>query len=254
MPTCQKGHDSQAADYCDVCGTPIAGAMPAADGAAAAAGTGQPPPATPSAAATGDSADGSRVCPSGHRQPAGRFCEECGHDFLMVSLGGGDDKAATVDLREAVRTYPPTDPASVSTPTAGYVIVAAADRAYFESVRQLGGEDVDAVTFPAFSPQRRFPLRGDQLLIGRRSRSRGIEPDIDLSGQPEDPGVSHAHAMLIAQPDGAWAVVDVGSANGTFLNGGADAIAEHVPVPLSDGDRIHVGAWTTLTVQAATAG
>lgn len=260
MPTCPKGHDSQANDYCDFCGTPIAGA-PAVSGPAGTS-TGQPPAATPSAGDPRDSIDAERACPAGHSQPSGRFCEVCGHDFLIVALGGGADDSAghaaaeasadgDADADPAGHRPAPSPPMQKPATTAlGFVIVAAADRTYFETVRALGGEDADAVTFPAFSPQRRFPLRGDQMLIGRRSRSRGIEPDIDLSGQPEDPGVSHAHAMLIAQPDGAWALVDVGSANGTFVNGGADPIAEHVPVPLADGDRIHVGAWTTLTVTA----
>ena len=67
---------------------------------------------------------------------------------------------------------------------------------------------------------------------------------------PADPAVSHSHAMLVAQPGGGWAVVDLGSANGTYVNGGGTPIAENVPVPIGDGDRIHVGAWSTLTLRA----
>ena len=96
---------------------------------------------------------------------------------------------------------------------------------------------------------RRYPL-GQTLLIGRTSRSRGIQPDIDLTGPPEDAGVSHAHALLVADPDGGWSVVDLDSANGTYHNEGTDPITANVPVPVKDGDRIHVGAWTTLTLHA----
>lgn len=60
--------------------------------------------------------------------------------------------------------------------------------------------------------------------------------------------MSHRHAVFLRQPDGSWAVVDQGSTNGTTLNGSDEPIQPHVPVPLQDGDRVHVGAWTTLAV------
>jgi pSer/pThr/pTyr-binding forkhead associated (FHA) protein len=118
-------------------------------------------------------------------------------------------------------------------------------------MQAIADPDVEPIPFPAFCPERRFWLRGPQMLIGRQSRSRGIEPDIDLTGPPADPAVSHAHAMLVAQPDDSWVLVDLGSSNGTYLNDGAEAIEENVPVPLSDGDRIHLGAFSTITIRRA---
>jgi predicted component of type VI protein secretion system len=55
--------------------------------------------------------------------------------------------------------------------------------------------------------------------------------------------------VLIAQPDGGWAVLDPGSANGTQVNGGD--IPGGVKVPLHRGDQVHVGAWTLLTIVAS---
>uniref|UniRef100_UPI0036F1EE15 FHA domain-containing protein n=1 Tax=Fodinicola feengrottensis TaxID=435914 RepID=UPI0036F1EE15 len=46
-----------------------------------------------------------------------------------------------------------------------------------------------------------------------------------------------------------WAVVDVGSANGTTLNDDPTALSPNVPRPVAAGDRIHVGAWTTITLR-----
>jgi pSer/pThr/pTyr-binding forkhead associated (FHA) protein len=86
-----------------------------------------------------------------------------------------------------------------------------------------------------------------EMRIGRRSASRGLEPEIDLTGPPADPGISHLHAVLIAQPDGGWSVLDPGSSNGTQVNG-AD-IETGVAVALNPGDRISLGAWTVLTLQ-----
>jgi pSer/pThr/pTyr-binding forkhead associated (FHA) protein len=87
---------------------------------------------------------------------------------------------------------------------------------------------------------------GTEVRVGRRSVSRGIDPEIDLTGPPADPGVSRLHALLVAEPDGTWSVVDPGSENGTLLNGAA--IPANQAVALHDGDRIHLGAWTALTI------
>src|SRR5262249_42902270 len=104
--------------------------------------------------------------------------------------------------------------------------------------------------FPAYCPDRQFDLSGEQVRIGRMSRSRGLLPEIDLTGPPQDPGVSHLHAVLLAQGDGGWAIVDPGSTNGTTINDDLDPIANDIAVPVKDGDRIHVGAWTTITLRA----
>jgi hypothetical protein len=165
----------------------------------------------------------------------GRFCERDGYDFLAASLNPSGAAA------------PPEQPQPAST---DWVVVVGADQPYFEKVKAAGGPDAGMLEFPRFLPERRFPLRGGQILIGRRSRSRGIYPDIDLVGPPEDPGVSHSHALLVNQPGNGWAVVDVGSSNGTYVNDTANAIDVDVPVPVREGDRIYLGAWTVITVQA----
>ncbi|MFD5025704.1 FHA domain-containing protein [Streptomyces sp. NPDC058373] len=122
------------------------------------------------------------------------------------------------------------------------------DRSYFMAMMQRSGPEASGLNLPAYSPEQRHSLVGNQLSIGRRRHSTGDTPDIDLSVPPEDPGVSHQHAMLVKQPDGGWAVVDQNSTNGTTVNGGEEPIQPYVPVPLSDGDRVHVGAWTTVTL------
>jgi len=131
---------------------------------------------------------------------------------------------------------------------AGWAAVVTADRGYYDSVIAEGGPDAASIEFPGYCPERRFRLSGREMRIGRHSVSRGLEPEIDLTGPPADPGVSHLHAVLIAEPDGTWAVLDPGSANGTVVNEGE--IVAGVRVPLHDGDRICVGAWTVLTIQA----
>ena len=122
--------------------------------------------------------------------------------------------------------------------------VVTADRAYYDKV---GAGDVP---FPDHCPEREFTLAEDEILIGRRSESRGVRPQIDLSGAPEDTGVSRSQAILRRGADGTWTVVDPGSTNGTLLNDNPDPLALNVAVTLSDGDRLYVGAWTKIELHA----
>jgi pSer/pThr/pTyr-binding forkhead associated (FHA) protein len=126
--------------------------------------------------------------------------------------------------------------------------VVTSDHVYFDGVVAAGGPDAATLDFPEYCPERRFRLAGPEMRIGRRSASQGLEPEIDLTGPPTDPGVSRLHAVLIPEQDGSWAVLDPGSENGTTVNG--REIAARVRVPLRDGDRIHLGAWTVITIRA----
>ncbi|WP_433345552.1 FHA domain-containing protein [Microtetraspora malaysiensis] len=220
MAICPVGHDSADEEYCDVCGALLAGTP--ADPAASA-------PAVPSGVHQMDD------CPDCGAPRGGRFCESCGYDFV---LGGGNQGT------------PPSmssTPATPATPASGWGAVIAADRDHYEAMIAQGGPDAARVTFPPYCPERRVPLVGPEVRIGRRSQSRALTPEIDLAGPPEDPGVSHLHAVLLAQPDGTWQLVDPGSANGTLLNG--KTVERNALIPLGDGDRIHVGAWTIITVR-----
>jgi pSer/pThr/pTyr-binding forkhead associated (FHA) protein len=126
--------------------------------------------------------------------------------------------------------------------------VVSADWLHYERVTAAGGVDTAAVQFPGYCPERRFRLTGPEMRIGRRSVSRGIDPEIDLTGPPTDPGVSRLHAVLITGPGGSWAILDPGSENGTLVNG--KELTAGTSVPLVDGDHLHLGAWTLITIQA----
>ena len=145
----------------------------------------------------------------------------------------------------------PVPASGAAAPSGGPIVwtaVVTSDHDYFEDVVAAGGPDSASLRFPDYCPERRFRLAGPEMRIGRRSASQGLEPEIDLTGPPTDPGVSRMHAALIAEPDGSWTILDPGSENGTLVNG--TEIAAGVRVPLHDGDRIHLGAWTAITVRA----
>lgn len=213
MSTCPSGHASGDDEFCDVCGLAIVSSAPTV-----------PLPVTSVCRACGAPVDG-------------RFCEACGAD----SLATAPTQSLSADPAAALPTVP--------LKALEWTAVISADRAYFDVVQAAEGPDARSVQFPAYFPDRFFPLHGKQISIGRRSTSRGIVPDIDLTGPPEDPGVSRLHAVLVAAGDG-WAVVDLGSANGTTVNDDPKPLLANIPRPLTAGDRVHVGAWTTITLRA----
>jgi hypothetical protein len=253
MTTCPSGHESASDDFCDVCGILI-GAAPLTEtgalagvtpgtGGASVTGAGPRP-------GTGAQPAAAEACPRCGVPRAGQFCETCGYDFT----------APAPDLAAPAMSAPPapppatapfaTSPSDAPPPAApagaAWTAVVTADRAYYDSVRAAGGPDADAIAFPAYCPERRFRLSGAEVRVGRRSVSRGIDPEIDLTGPPADPGVSRLHMVLVGAPDGTWSAVDPGSENGTLVNG--SEIPQGESVPLHDGDRIHLGAWTALTI------
>jgi hypothetical protein len=209
MATCPEGHASATTDYCDECGRPIAAAPTPSDDAL-------DDHETSSATQVRLLEPPGEPCPlcQTPRQDGARYCELDGYDFEDATPIG------TV-----------------------WCVTVAADRARFDALHP------DDLVFPADAPTLQHVLDADSVSVGRRSPSRGIEPDIDLGGRYDDPGVSRRHLRFERAADGSYAVVDCGSANGTTVNDDTDRIPADRPVPLSDGDRVHVGAWTTITVE-----
>ena len=288
MATCPDGHESAATDYCDICGKRMGSLSSSAAGSTPAGGSAPAAPAHAGTETAGPSGRAHETCSNCGAERTGQFCEACGLDFSSGAVPPARQAASITSLspdqaKPESQSPPPVpaqaepqsqssspaaaqaeQPSQSSTPAAAqaeqppqpsppvaaqtWTAVATADRNYFDQVVGHGGPDAGTIEFPAYCPERRFRLIGPQMRIGRRSASRGIEPEIDLTGPPADTGVSHMHAVLIAEPDGTWALVDPGSANGTQLNGAE--IATGVKVPLHDGDRISLGGWTVLTIQA----
>ena len=166
---------------------------------------------------------GPTACPACGMPITGSFCESCGHDSALPA---------------------PAEPSSAPG-SASWTVVIAADREFY--ARVVARDGPDTVEFPEFFRERRMSLSGGTFLIGRANPRQGLEPDIDLGLHPADRGVSSQHAVLKVH-DGDLTITDIGSTNGTSLNGSEILLGKNTETRLAAGDRIHVGAWTTLTV------
>jgi len=149
-------------------------------------------------------------------------------------------------LEETMVSSPPKNGAASAAGTGQWIAIASADRAYYDSVVAEGEIDPNAHPFPPYCPERQFELKGDTVRIGRSGKRGNV--DIDLTGPPTDPGVSHLHAVLQQRRDGGWQVVDLESMNGTVLNDDTAPIPPNQAFAVEAGYRIHVGVWTTLTL------
>jgi len=78
-----------------------------------------------------------------------------------------------------------------------------------------------------------------EVTVGRQDLEHGILPDVDLTADGGlEGGVSRLHCK-IHQRTFTYQIEDVGSANGTFLNG--ERLTPYLPQALQDEDRVQVG-------------
>ena len=85
------------------------------------------------------------------------------------------------------------------------------------------------VTIKGPNPGQRFALQGDSLLVGRQE-----DADVYLDSL----AVSRQHARILCH-GGEYFIEDIGSSNGTFLNGRRIS----GPVPLSERDALQIGPY-----------
>jgi len=211
-PTC--GSASTDAEFCSECGAAM---VPAAVDAPAAS-----PPAP---------SDGPKLCPvCGEARPGpfARYCDNCRYDFLSKQPFAAEAQPAAAQ---------PAAP-----PVAAPAMPAAARWDLHASVDVSLRRPEDPM--PSDLRARIYPLDLADHLIGRRSDSEDIHPEVTVG----DPGISRRHARILRGADGALSLLDLGSMNGTRLNGAA--VEPNVATPLADGDQVTLGCWTRLVVKA----
>jgi hypothetical protein len=240
--TCPHGHTSTTDDFCDVCGTPIelaTGAVVEPAPTVRSEPTPAPAPAAPAAPAAGPP----QTCPNCQAANAADalFCEDCGYDFATGQLPPAPEHIDPISGRLTPST--PTPPPVLGGVT--WVAEVWVDPDWFTHQQAAG-------TCPTSGVPAVVPLRGTVQLIGRRSRSRKINPEIDCSG---DGAISHRHAELNLTGE-RWSVKDLGSTNGTYVGAPGTYPSQQLPPQqsreLADDERIYLGAWTRIVVRKAT--
>jgi hypothetical protein len=270
---CPDGHLSESTDYCDVCGLPIEAAS-------------SPPPLPTSSLdlapttpvpTAGGMTSREKSCPNCQSVvPADDlFCEVCGYDFTTdtapptaptplidpsvtqtgahatITLGPGSGAAAGTGSAPAptAGSGPAAGAGSGPGPGAGklsWVAEVWVDPDWYAT--QESDEPCPSAGMPMVKP-----LWETSVLVGRRSVSRNIHPQVDCGA---DHGVSRRHAQLTTDGQRWWAE-DLQSSNGTFI-GQAGApiptapISPGLRIEFAPGDRLYVGAWTRIVVRKAT--
>ena len=157
-------------------------------------------------------------CPScGHKhRPGTLFCSECGE---YLPTGG---PLRTEPLPEEELPIPQPSPWASG------------------SVGETGEAPRVSLRIKVLSTGRQIQLPSTpEMHVGRLDAAHGIFPDLDLTPDGGlDEGVSRRHCKIHRQGS-TFLIEDVGSANGTFLNG--QRLTPYLPHVLKDGDEVQVG-------------
>ncbi|MDA8018897.1 MAG: cyclic nucleotide-binding domain-containing protein [Thermoanaerobaculia bacterium] len=80
---------------------------------------------------------------------------------------------------------------------------------------------------------------GSETQIGRRDPVTGINPDIDLTPADTQRSISRRHAKIFRRGEKFFLREEIGTMNGTFING--ERVETGVPVEFHDGDELRFG-------------
>lgn len=144
------------------------------------------------------------------------FCSECGASIMAMDAAQTAPQARIVDV--------PRPPCANEAPAAA-----------------AAPPGSPSLTLVVSSSGRQFVVHAAEqpVLVGRHDEARGICPGVDLSAAGGyEAGVSRKHAALMLH-EGRYYVEDLGSANGTFVNG--RQIAPQTPMSLAHGDELRCG-------------
>jgi CRP-like cAMP-binding protein len=81
-----------------------------------------------------------------------------------------------------------------------------------------------------------FPVFAHEALIGRFDSVTGMHPEVDLSGEDQSRNISRRHARLLIKDSQFFIAEEIGTMNGTYLNG--RKLANGVLTPIQDGDEL----------------
>lgn len=85
---------------------------------------------------------------------------------------------------------------------------------------------------------------GSETTVGRRDPVTGINPDIDLTPADSQRSISRRHAKIFRRGEKFFIREEIGTMNGTFING--ERVETGVPVEFHDGDEVRFGLIQTV--------
>ncbi len=158
------------------------------------------------------------LCPNClHKEMVGAmFCSECGAQLIFpTGVTTGVIQSPTSDALHPVDNSPPPPPSIVLSGTS------------MLSLNLVSTGDIIPISIT------------EELTIGRVSEGQPVSPDIDLTPyKAYESGVSRMHASL-RLVENQVQITDLGSANGTRING--RQISAHIPYPVKHGDILTLG-------------
>jgi CRP-like cAMP-binding protein len=81
-----------------------------------------------------------------------------------------------------------------------------------------------------------FPVFSNEALLGRFDSVTGQSPEVDLTKEDQSRNISRRHARLVVKDGKFFIAEEIGTMNGTFLNG--KKLSNGVLTPIKDGDEI----------------
>ncbi|MBZ0298392.1 MAG: FHA domain-containing protein [Anaerolineae bacterium] len=184
-----------------------------------------------------------QVCPTcAHRnRPGVYFCENCGTNLVT----GQQASLGTRDLREAQDIEPSSvRQAQADAEPKKSSPVVQLDKEQEKAVRTAGSGtfgtgmllriEVEGGSTPIV-----IKPKSEDMILGRRDPTTGATPEVDLTAYAGyRMGVSRRHASL-ALENSQLNLWDLGSSNGTYLNG--NKLTPHQPIMVRDGDEVRLG-------------
>jgi pSer/pThr/pTyr-binding forkhead associated (FHA) protein len=202
--------------------------------------------------------------------PGMAYCEHCGSpletpetpESPAAAVEADAGAAAAIAQAQAVLDQLPADTFDTDaapTPVPQDSTAAAADTTNTTPMDTSAPPDASpppAVPVPASAPTKpvltilfatggQHEITSDITNVGRSDVAQNWHPELDLipfGGAAPDLGVSR-HQARIQRSGDTFSITDVGSTNGTFVNG--KALEYNQPVDLHDGDSVAFGAFNT---------
>ena len=89
-----------------------------------------------------------------------------------------------------------------------------------------------------------FLVQSSETTIGRSDPVTGINPDIDLTPVDSQRSISRRHAKIYRRTAKFFVAEEIGTMNGTFVNGAR--IETGIPAEIKDGDEVRFGVVETV--------